>query len=132
MAKKSPFDLIQWAWSLLSKWISMCVREVWVGKDPNVLFFNCWWCSHQPLEASKGNLYKLNPHASFTTGEVGFGAIVCNSNGEPLISMQSLKFIGIIELVKTATLLNDIVIDEEAGIYPFMSWNRFDDFLKLN
>lgn len=61
----------------------------------------------------EGNSYKLNFDASFTMGEVGFGAIVHNCNGEPKIAMQkALKFVSAVEHVETTTLLDEIITVE--------------------
>lgn len=46
-------------------------------------------------------------------GVVSIGAIVHNSNGKPMISMQkTLKFIGIVQLAKTVAILDGIIIVE--------------------
>lgn len=66
----------------------------------------------------EGNSYKLNSDASFTMGEMDFGAIVHNSNSEPLISMQKALQFNIVELTEAAAFLNDIVTALEAGTYP--------------
>lgn len=89
---------------------------------------------HSPVFVGSSPLlctFKLNFDTAVMDGKVGIGAIVCDANGDILLTMNSyFALTGSVELAKVIAMLNGISKSLEVGVSPL--WVESDSRILSN